>query len=110
MRRPIWLAPVLLCTTQLSCATLSSAVSSAETFAAKSFISDDQENQIGLQVKQQIETQQNAVYLTDPVINQYVSDLANKVLASATQERPGVTWLRKRTAGPGSVQSAFPMT
>lgn len=71
------------------CAT--GAVGRAETGMAKALISDQQESQLGDQVHQQLE-KQGTKYVTDPVVVSYVKGVADRVLASAKTDRPGVTW------------------
>ncbi len=63
-----------------------------ETEAAKALVSDQEENQIGLQVKQQLEQQQHVKYLQDPQVDAYVQGIAGKILALAKRDRPDVTW------------------
>lgn len=43
-----------------------------ETAAAQTFISDEDENKIGLQVKGELEKKDDFVYMDDPVVNTYV--------------------------------------
>lgn len=87
LRHAAALVPVLLLA---QCA--SSAVSSVETDVAKSLISDDQEKQIGLEVKQELETKQHVRYLEDPVVTGYVRGVAGRILTFAMKDRPGLTW------------------
>lgn len=63
----------------------------AETAAAKLLISDQQENQLGQQVKQELQ-QQGVRYLEDPEVVKYVRDITNKILPFARKDRPGVVW------------------
>lgn len=72
------------------CAT--SELSKAETVAAKIFISDEQEKQIGLQVAAELEQKQKIRYLDDQVVSDYVRGVAERILASARRDRPGVEW------------------
>ena len=92
--RPLAGAAALMASSHLSCATTSGGgfLGSIESAAARVLVSDEQENQIGLQVKQKIEQQQGMRYITDPQMTGYVNELANKVLVSAKADRPGVTW------------------
>src|SRR2546423_29440 len=62
--------------------------SNAETIAARELISPDQENQLGLQVKQELETKQNVRYVTDPTVVGYVRGVADKVIALGKKDRP----------------------
>jgi predicted Zn-dependent protease len=83
----------LLCLAALSCCACGTTqLANLETAAVKTFISDDQENQIGLQVKQEVEQKQHVQYLQDPTVTAYVGQVAERVLAFARQERPGLTW------------------
>ncbi len=63
-----------------------------ETEAAKALISDQQENQLGLQVKQELEQKEHVRYLQDPQVVAYVQAIAAKILAQAKRDRPDVTW------------------
>jgi len=63
----------------------------AEIAAAKLLISDEQENQLGLQVKQELQ-QQGVKYLDDPAVVKYVRDITNRILPFAKKDRPGVVW------------------
>jgi predicted Zn-dependent protease len=65
--------------------------SSAETTAAKALISDDQEKQLGEQVKQELQ-KQGVKYVQDPEVVNYVKGVAGKIFPSANKDRPGITW------------------
>ena len=73
-----------------SCATIG--LGGVETAAANVMVSDEQESQLGLQVKTELETKQNVKYVADPQVADYVRDVANKVLVHAQKERPAVKW------------------
>ncbi|HEX2568572.1 MAG TPA: M48 family metallopeptidase [Polyangia bacterium] len=90
----IWLACTLtpLAALSTSCASTASAYRSAETTAAKLLISNEQESQLGLQVKQELEQKQNVKYLADPVVVNYVREVAGRVLDFAKKDRPDVKW------------------
>lgn len=75
-----------------SCASAASAYRSAETTAAKLLISTEQESQLGLQVKQELEQKQNVKYLADPVVVNYVREVAGRVLEFAKKDRADVKW------------------
>ncbi len=62
-----------------------------ETELAKALISDEQENELGLKVHQELE-KQNIRYLDDPTVNAYVDGIARKILPLASKDRPGVKW------------------
>jgi len=64
----------------------------AETVAATQLIPPEQENQLGLQVKQELETKQNIRYVTDPTVVSYVRGVADRVIAFGKKDRPEVTW------------------
>jgi predicted Zn-dependent protease len=72
------------------CAT--SAARGAETNLAKALISTDQENQIGLQVKSELEQKEKVQYLADPEVVNYVRTVANRVIAQGKKDRPDVQW------------------
>jgi hypothetical protein len=55
-------------------------------------VSPDQEDQIGLQLKTDLDTKQGVVYLTDPMTVAYVRAGANNVIQFGRKERPEVTW------------------
>ena len=65
---------------------------SAETNLAKALVSTDQEKQIGAQMKTELETKQKVHYLADPVVVQYVRNVANKIIAQGKKDRSDVTW------------------
>ena len=64
----------------------------AETMAAEQLITPEQENQLGLQVKQELETKQNVRYVTDPTVVSYVRGVADRVIAFGKKDRPEVAW------------------
>ena len=59
---------------------------------ARVLVSPDQENQIGLQLKTDLDTKQGVVYLTDPATVEYVRAVANNVIQFGRKERPEVAW------------------
>ncbi|BDG08402.1 M48 family metallopeptidase [Anaeromyxobacter paludicola] len=63
-----------------------------ETSAAKALVSDEQEKQLGLHVKQQLETQEKVRYLQDPEVVSYVKSITDRILPFAKKDRPGVDW------------------
>ncbi len=65
---------------------------STETALAKALISDQQEAQLGLQVKQHLEQQEHVQYLKDPQVDAYVQKVAGRILAQAKKDRPEVQW------------------
>lgn len=58
---------------------------------AKALISDQEEEQLGLQVKQELD-KQGTKYVQDPEITAYVRGVAEKIFVSANKDRPGVKW------------------
>src|SRR4051812_34381362 len=78
-----------LCMT-LSCSTVTTR--SVETDVAKALITTDQENQIGLQLKGDLEQKQGIVYLNDPDTVAYVRGVADKVIQMGKKDRPDVSW------------------
>ena len=58
---------------------------------AKALISDDQEAQLGAQVKQELD-KQGTKYVKDPEVVNYVQGVAKKIFVSADKDRPGVKW------------------
>jgi predicted Zn-dependent protease len=73
-----------------SCAT--TALGTVEKDVAQAVISPEDENKLGLQFKQNLETQQHVVYYNDPVVVNYVRGVANKVIAFGKRDRPEVNW------------------
>jgi predicted Zn-dependent protease len=64
----------------------------AETSLAKALISDQQESQIGLQVKQELEQKEHVKYLNDPEVGGFVRSITDKIFPLAEKDRPGVKW------------------
>ncbi|MGZ6069940.1 MAG: M48 family metallopeptidase [Myxococcaceae bacterium] len=58
---------------------------------AKALVPDEQENQLGQQVKQELD-KQGTKYIQDPEIVNYVQGVAKKIFVSANKDRPGVNW------------------
>jgi beta-barrel assembly-enhancing protease len=58
---------------------------------AKALVSDEQEAQLGAQVKQELD-KQGTKYIRDPEIVNYVQGVARKIFVSADKDRPGVKW------------------
>ena len=73
----------------LSCAVVVAAC--ATPGIAKALVSDDQEAQLGAQVKQEL-VKQGTKYIQDPEIVNYVKGVAEKIFVSADKDRPGVKW------------------
>jgi predicted Zn-dependent protease len=64
----------------------------AEKAVADILISDEQEEQIGLQVKQELEQKEKIQYVQDPAVVEYVNRLATPILQQANRDRSGVKW------------------
>ena len=73
-----------------SCAT--STTRQVEGDVAKVLVSSDQENQLGLQLKTDMDTKQGVVYMTDPEVVGYVRAVADKVISLGKRDRPDVSW------------------
>lgn len=74
----------------LACSTTQRA--SAERKLADVLIPREQEQQLGLQVKQQLEQQEHVQYVEDPQVKGYVQEVAGRILAQAEKDRPDVSW------------------
>jgi predicted Zn-dependent protease len=64
----------------------------AETDLAGALVSTEQENQIGLQVKSELEQKEHIQYLSDPTVVEYVRAVAGRVIAPGRRDRPDVNW------------------
>jgi predicted Zn-dependent protease len=73
-----------------SCAT--TGFGDVEKGVAEVLISPQQENQLGLQFKNDLEQKQHVVYYNDPVVVNYVRGVADKVISYGKRERPEVQW------------------
>lgn len=73
-----------------SCA--SSTARRFETGLAQVMVSPEQENQIGLKLKEDLDTKQGIVYMTDPEVVEYVRGVANNVIQFGKKDRPDVKW------------------
>ncbi len=60
--------------------------------AASLLISDAQEEQLGKQVKQELEQKEKIKYLEDPVVVEYVRNVSSRILQQANKDRKGVKW------------------
>lgn len=63
----------------------------AETEVAKALIDEKQLDQLGMRMHQQLE-QQGVEYLQDPVVTEYVEQVAARIFAQADEDRPDVEW------------------
>ena len=77
----------------------------AETAVAKALISDEQENQIGQQVKQDLEQKEHVKYIEDAEVVSFVKGITDKVLPLAEKDRPGVKWDVKVIDDPKTVNA-----
>jgi len=87
----------LAAATSLALAAGLGACSTAERRSTEKELADvlvprEQEKQLGLQVKQELEQKQKIEYVDDPQVNAYVRGITDKVLAFAKKDRPDVTW------------------
>jgi len=64
----------------------------AEKAVADTLISDEQEEKIGLQVKQELEQKEKIQYVQDPAVLEYVNRIATPLLQQANRDRKGVKW------------------
>ncbi|MCE9673354.1 M48 family metallopeptidase [Myxococcus stipitatus] len=64
----------------------------AEKALAKTFVSDEQEEEIGQQVKKELETKEGIKYVQDAAVVDYVRNLSSPIIRQATKDRPGVQW------------------
>ncbi|BDG03767.1 M48 family metallopeptidase [Anaeromyxobacter oryzae] len=85
--RPLALATILAA---LACS--SAQRTKTETELANVLVPPEQEKQLGVQVKQQLEQEQHVQYIDDPTVTSYVNDVAGKILAQAKKDRPDVQW------------------
>jgi predicted Zn-dependent protease len=60
--------------------------------AAALLISDQQEEQLGRQVKTELETKENIKYVEDPTVVEYVRGVSTPILQAANRDRPNVKW------------------
>ncbi len=86
------LLPSVCAVALASCATVNSGIRTTETMAAQLLISNEQENSLGLQVKNDLEQNQHVKYLNDPAVQMYVRGVADKVIAFGKKDRPDVVW------------------
>jgi len=78
---------------------------SAETKLAAALIPTEQENQLGLQVKRELEQKQGVEYIEDGPVNDYVQRVAGRILAHAKKDRPDVKWTVKVINDPRQVNA-----
>lgn len=89
LRKLILIAIVVLAPTLASCT--ASRRASAETQLASMLISDEQEEKLGLQVRDQL-AKEGVKYVDDAQVTQYVQGVANKLFVPAERDRRGVRW------------------
>lgn len=78
---------------------------SAETKIAEVLISTEQENQLGLQVKKELEEKQGVEYIEDRAVDAYVQHVAGRILEHAKKDRPDVKWTVKVINDPKQVNA-----
>lgn len=78
---------------------------STEKKLADVLVPREQEQKLGLQVKQELEQKQGIQYLSDPGVDGYVQEVAGKILAQARKDRPDVTWTVKVINDPKTVNA-----
>ncbi len=103
MNRPLCAAAILSALALSACS--SQQRISAEKSLASVLIPAEQEKQLGLQVKQQLEQQEHVRYVTDPVVDGYVQQVSGKILAFARKDRPEVEWSVKVIDDPKQVNA-----
>jgi predicted Zn-dependent protease len=77
----------------------------AEKSLADVLVPPEQEKQIGLQVKEQLETKEHIRYLQEPQVNAYVQEVAGKILVHARKDRPEVEWTVRVIDDPKTVNA-----
>ncbi len=80
-------------------------LSSEQKQTVKRLVSDDEENQVGLQIRQELEQKRYVRYLDDPDVNEYVARIAARILGPARKERPDAKWDVKVVDDPGTVNA-----
>jgi len=100
--RPAFVFP-LLCLLAAGCS--HAQLASAETTVAKALVSDEQEKQIGEQVKTELETKEHVKYVDDPTVVGFVKSVTDKILPLAEKDRPGVAWQVKVIDDPKTVNA-----
>jgi beta-barrel assembly-enhancing protease len=77
----------------------------AETVVAKALVSDEQEQQIGEQVKQELEGKQHIRYVEDGAVIAFVKSMTDRILPQAEKDRPGLKWVVKVIDDPKTVNA-----
>ena len=80
-------------------------VAGAETAVAKALVSDEQERQIGEQVKQELDTKQHVRYVEDGAVVAFVKGMTDRILPQAEKDRPGLKWEVKVIDDPKTVNA-----
>jgi predicted Zn-dependent protease len=78
---------------------------SSETALANVLIPKEEEDKLGLQVKQELEQKQGVQYIQDPAVEAYVQGVAGKILEQAKKDRPDVKWTVKVINDPKTVNA-----
>jgi len=71
---------------------------------AEALVSDEQEKQIGLAVREDLK-KENVRYLEDATVAGYVKEVSGKILRLASRDRPGVEWSVKVIDDPKTVNA-----
>lgn len=104
-RHPPPLAKAALIAIATVCACSITQRRAAEKKVADILIPREQEQQLGLQVKQELEQKQGVQYVDDAQVNGYVQEVAGRVLDQAKKDRPDVTWTVKVINDPKMVNA-----
>ncbi len=89
MRLRLALIPVFALTLTAGCSI--KPIRAAEKVAADVLVSDQQEQQLGLQLHQELQ-KEGMKLVTDSAVTSYVDELARPILRAANRERSGVKW------------------
>jgi predicted Zn-dependent protease len=63
-----------------------------EKAVASALVSDEQEKEIGLAVREELEKKESVRYVEDAAVVAYVKQISDKLLPLAEKDRPGVSW------------------
>jgi predicted Zn-dependent protease len=77
----------------------------AEKMAAELLVSDQQEAQLGLAVRSELEQKQGVRYVEDDAVNGFVTGITGKILPLASRDRPGVSWTVRVIDDPKTVNA-----
>lgn len=85
------LFPLLVVAMLSGCAEFSTVMKDVERTTAQVLITDEQENQLGLQVHQELQ-KENVKFLENQQVGLYVESIVKKLTPQATKDRPNVPW------------------